>query len=163
MLQNLKQILRVGNTLLAKFFRLVFVNRVPQGLKNNYDRNRISGKVPPSRLPCSKLEKKFPVANKYFVRKIFLTVTCRQVTPRPRKKLWTKYLFRKSPLRPIYGAVLSKTFLVTNTSLGKIFWLLLVDKVFGGLEKNCERNHFRKSPSRPIHRAPNSKQNSQRR
>ena len=38
----------------------------------------------------------------------FLTVTCRQDPRRPRKKLLTKSLFRKSPSRPIYRASNSK-------------------------------------------------------
>ena len=48
---------RVANALLGKIFRLLLVEKVPQGLKKNYERYRFSGKTPTGRYTVLKMQK----------------------------------------------------------------------------------------------------------
>ena len=103
--------------------------------------------------------KKKSQSRKYFVRKNFSTVTCRNGLIRLRKKLESESLFRKTPFRPIYRAVKWKK----NSQSRKYF----VRKNFStctsrkvpprSKKKLLTISLFRKNLYRPIYRAENAK------
>ena len=129
-----KNIARVANTLLGKIIRLVLVEKVPQSLKKNYERNRFSGKAPPGQSIGLPTPKKIP-SRKYFVRNNFSTGTCR--------KIGNRVTFPEKPLQAdISCSELEKKSQSRKYFVRKIFRLIRVEKVTQGLKKNYERNRF---------------------
>ena len=140
--ENTKKIPRVANTSLGKIFRLVLVE-VHQGLKENYERYRFSGKAPPGRYIVLRTRKKNPRAANTSLGKIFRLVLVETVH-QGLKKNYERYGFSvKAPLgRYIVLRTRKKNPRVANTTLGKIFRLIRVEKVTQGLKRNYERNRF---------------------
>ena len=74
MVRTRTKIPRVANTSLGKNFRLVLVEKLPQGLKKNYERYRFSGKAPPGRYIVHRTRKKIPTVVNTSLGKMFRLV-----------------------------------------------------------------------------------------
>ena len=143
---------RVANPSLRKFFRLVLIEKVHQGLKKM---NNIAFPSLQGDMQCSKLEIILRVANTS-LGQIFRLVLIQKVHQGLKKKLVTISLFRKIPYRPTYRTGNTK-----KNSQGRQYF---ARKFFSTgtcrngpirLRKKLEtKSLFRKSPFRPIYRTP---------
>ena len=128
-LRTPKKIPRVANTSLGKIFRLVLVEKVPQGLKKNYERNRFSGKAPPARYTVVKMQKNITRVANTSLGKIFRFIR-EEMTHHDLQKNYERNGFSGKAPPGRYGLRTPKKIpRVANTSLGKIFRLVLVRTV----------------------------------